>query len=500
MTKRRNGDGTEARYYQLAENIWDGAKGCAVAKVIYNFGRADQLDADGLRRLARSILRVVPDTEAEATRAGRPAGVAPSAGEDLRLRDSWPYGGVYVVEACGGSCGIDKVLSERAQGAGSKLPVERALFAMVANRALAPCSKLYCWEQWLREDVFLPGAGGLALQHLYRAMDFLEENKAEVEKSVYFAMADLMNADGDVVFYDTTSLHFEVDEEDEHPQQRSDRQLPPCASGVTRRTAAATRRRSSSVWPSPVTGSRCARGSQAARCPRLCDAGAGNENRGGRLPLSVPRTVPRGTWAPSSPARRRTMSRSRRAESLSRLTKSRSRPAEGLSRLTERLPRRTDSRSQSARSSPRRTDSRSRHSESLSRHTESVSPNINRGAASLPRLNDFHEMRPTNTESLSRPTESLPRHAERLPRSAESLAKFDLSLPRYGERRSRHFESGRSALRQTPSECRQRSRHSDRRPRHSERRSCRAESRPRRADRPPRHSERRSCRTERPLS
>lgn len=227
MTRRRNGDGTEARYYQLAENVWDGVKGCAVAKVIYNFGRAEQLDADGLRRLARSILRVVPDTEAEATRAGRPAGVAPSVGEDLRLRDSWPYGGVYVVEGVWRELQVDKVLSERAQGAGSKLPVERALFAMVANRALAPCSKLYCFEQWLREDVYLPGAETLALQHLYRSMDFLEENKVEIEKAVYFATADLMNADVDLVFYDTTSLHFEVDEEDEDELSKGERTYPP---------------------------------------------------------------------------------------------------------------------------------------------------------------------------------------------------------------------------------------------------------------------------------
>jgi hypothetical protein len=39
-------------------------------------------------------------------------------------------------------------------------------------------------------------------------MDFLEEHKPEVEKSVYFATADLLNADVDVIFYDTTSLHF----------------------------------------------------------------------------------------------------------------------------------------------------------------------------------------------------------------------------------------------------------------------------------------------------
>jgi transposase len=36
-----------------------------------------------------------------------------------------------------------------------------------------------------------------------------------VEKAVYFKMADLMSADVDLIFYDTTNVHFEVDEEDE---------------------------------------------------------------------------------------------------------------------------------------------------------------------------------------------------------------------------------------------------------------------------------------------
>jgi hypothetical protein len=45
---------------------------------------------------------------------------------------------------------------------------------MVANRACAPASKLYCHEQWLKEDSYIPEARDLELQHLYRAMDFLE--------------------------------------------------------------------------------------------------------------------------------------------------------------------------------------------------------------------------------------------------------------------------------------------------------------------------------------
>ena len=213
-TKRRNGDGSEVRYYQLAENTWDAERGCAVAKIIYNFGRADQVDGEKLRRLAKSILRVFGGEEA----------AAGAAGGDVRMRFSWPYGGVYVVGALWKELGIDTVL--RSHGGPKAEAFERALFVMVANRCLSPYSKLYCWEQWLREEVFLPSGQDLALHHLYLAMDFLQKHKAEVEKAIYFQMADLLNADVDLIFYDTTSLHFEVDEEDETERKKAGRTYP----------------------------------------------------------------------------------------------------------------------------------------------------------------------------------------------------------------------------------------------------------------------------------
>jgi hypothetical protein len=86
---------------------------------------------------------------------------------------------------------------------------------MVANRVLAPGSKLYCWEQWLREDVWIRGTRKLGLQHLYRAMDFLEAHKEEIQQAIFFRVSDLLNLDIDLIFYDTTSLHFEIDAEDE---------------------------------------------------------------------------------------------------------------------------------------------------------------------------------------------------------------------------------------------------------------------------------------------
>src|SRR6266568_7819098 len=212
-TQRRNADGSVVRYYQLAENEWDPKRGGAVAKVIYNFGRADGLDLGKLRRLAASILRVCGEEQARVEGAAVP--------DDVKVRDAWPYGGIYVLEQLWRELGIDAVLAERASTQRIRQPFERALFAMVANRALAPYSKLYCWEQWLREEVFLPDGAALELHHLYGAMDFLEEHKLEIEREVYSRMADLMNADVDLIFYDTTSLHFETDEEDE--QEVTDR-------------------------------------------------------------------------------------------------------------------------------------------------------------------------------------------------------------------------------------------------------------------------------------
>ncbi len=201
--RRRNADGSAVQYYQLAENVWDPAKRCAVAKVVHSFGRADQLDHEALRRLAGSILRVFSGEEALA------------AQPDVRVLDSWPYGGAYVLDALWRELEIAKVIEAQMRRHHTRQPFERALFAMVANRALAPYSKLYCQTQWLPEEVFFSGRERLELQHLYRAMDFLEAHKEEIERAVFFRTADLLNVDVDLIFYDTTSLHFEIDEEDQ---------------------------------------------------------------------------------------------------------------------------------------------------------------------------------------------------------------------------------------------------------------------------------------------
>ena len=69
-TKRRNKDGSVVSYLQLAHNERHPVSGSPVAKVIHNFGRADQLDHEALRRLVASISRFLEPDEATSVGAG----------------------------------------------------------------------------------------------------------------------------------------------------------------------------------------------------------------------------------------------------------------------------------------------------------------------------------------------------------------------------------------------------------------------------------------------
>ena len=50
---------------------------------------------------------------------------------------------------------------------------------------------------------------------MYEAMDLLHAHAYKVEKTVFFQMADLLNLEVDLIFYDTTTASFSVDYEDD---------------------------------------------------------------------------------------------------------------------------------------------------------------------------------------------------------------------------------------------------------------------------------------------
>jgi transposase len=209
---RKNKDGSTVTYVQLAHNTWDSKSQCARAQVLHTFGRTDDLDVEALRRLTRSISRfLTPEDALEAAPAKR--------ADTLKILKSVPMGGAYLLRALWEQLGIPGALSQCMKDRSFTSPVEWATFAMVANRALAPYSKRGV-EEWVKEDVALGNLDSIELQHLYRAMDVLLEYRETVHKEVYFAVADLLNLEVDLIFFDTTSTYFEMDEEDEEGLRR----------------------------------------------------------------------------------------------------------------------------------------------------------------------------------------------------------------------------------------------------------------------------------------
>src|SRR5215217_8152575 len=180
-TTRRNKDGSVVRYLQLAESVWDAAQQRSQTRVLYNLGREDALDAEALRRLAQSLLRVVAPEALERLKD------SPEA-TPLRLEWAKEYGGLHALRALWEELGLAEEISRACGERPSAAQLAEAAFLIVANRALAPESKLGVHERWLG-DVHWPAAQELQLHHLYLALDLL--------------------------FYDTTSVYFESEEEDE---------------------------------------------------------------------------------------------------------------------------------------------------------------------------------------------------------------------------------------------------------------------------------------------
>ncbi len=191
------------RYVQLAHNRR--IEGVTRAEVVLNLGREDQLDVDGLRRLAASITRYT-----DGDGGGAPA---PGADGEFDVVDSRPLGGAWLLDGLWRALGVDRALKQVLGPRRFSTDVERVLFALVANRALDPCSKLAAAE-WVSCDVHIPGLEAMNDDQAYRAMDLLIEADAEakVQEAVFFACADLLNLEVDLLFFDTTSTYFERDE------------------------------------------------------------------------------------------------------------------------------------------------------------------------------------------------------------------------------------------------------------------------------------------------
>ncbi len=198
-------------YLYLVESVRE--DGRAKQRIIKNLGRREVVVASGeLERLASSVARY-------AERAVVLSQLAPGNPDQLackRIGAPLLFGRLWEETGC--KAVIGALLANRM----FEFPVERAVFTSVLHRLLVSGSDRAC-EKWMT-DYAIPGADGLALHHLYRAMAWLGEElppeqqggatpfaprtvKDLIEERLFATRRDLFS-ELSVVFMDTTSLSF----------------------------------------------------------------------------------------------------------------------------------------------------------------------------------------------------------------------------------------------------------------------------------------------------
>jgi transposase len=204
-TKRRNRDGSTVSYLQLAHSERHPVTGVPSAKVVHNFGRAENVDRAALARLVSSISRFLDPEQA----------IAAAQTGEIEILDSRRFGGAWVLDRLWDRLGIGAALRQVA--AGRRVDggvVERVLFALVAQRALEPGSKLAA-TGWVADRVAILDCAGFSDDAAYAAMDFLLDALDDIAVEIFNSVAHLLNLDVDIVFVDTTSTYWEVDGADE---------------------------------------------------------------------------------------------------------------------------------------------------------------------------------------------------------------------------------------------------------------------------------------------
>ena len=183
------------QYLQIVESQWVG--GASRQRVLATLGRLDELQARGeldglmrhLGRFARRV-RLVEELAAGSIEAISQQRIGPAPVFE-RLWQETQIGPT-----------LCSLVDQRRFG----FPVERAVFVSVLHRLFAPGSDRQA-ERW-KSDYRIGGAEGLQLHHLYRAMRFLGEERERIEEAL-FARRRTLFSEGELVFFDTTSIYFE---------------------------------------------------------------------------------------------------------------------------------------------------------------------------------------------------------------------------------------------------------------------------------------------------
>jgi len=184
-------------YVRLVESFRENGK--VKHKVILNLGRKDIIEGNpSFKRLAERLLEISGGTVGRADKLQISEGTLRNYGF-IVYRKLWQI------------FGFDSFFDQlKRKHTKLQFDLSSVIFLMVVQHLLSPMSKLSTYE---KRSLYL-GIPEMDLNHLYRSLDLLAENKENIENYVFDRNRTLFNMSVDVVFYDVTTFYFESVRED----------------------------------------------------------------------------------------------------------------------------------------------------------------------------------------------------------------------------------------------------------------------------------------------
>lgn len=194
-------------YIQIVENYRAGQK--IKQRVIHSVGRKDKIDSTRINKLIASL-----ETFSDRLIILR------QDNPDLKILWSKQYGLPWLYHQLWRQIGFDDIIKQTFQDRKIEFNLAQSLFCLVLNRLMDPKSELGI-DVW-KDDIYLDGNpfDKLALQHLYRTLDYLATEKQTIEIKLFERTRNLFNNSVNLVFFDTTSAYFEGTGKHSHELQQ----------------------------------------------------------------------------------------------------------------------------------------------------------------------------------------------------------------------------------------------------------------------------------------
>ena len=199
LSKRKHSP--DATYVYISESLYDPETQRTRVRNLLPLGRKEDLDTKTAQRLVEQLNQYLGEGQ-------RKLAESPEVVASRLLGPVAFYRGLWE------EAGFDELFSELFSERRFDYPIADVLFALVVQRIIEPGSKLAC-EHWVNEIAHVPELEGIDVDLIYQAMDELIAVRDEVRQQMYFTATDLLHLDVSVLFYDTTSTYFEIEEPDE---------------------------------------------------------------------------------------------------------------------------------------------------------------------------------------------------------------------------------------------------------------------------------------------